>query len=51
MKPVLTVIGSGTLVPSGRRSSPCHLLETEDSLLLLDAGPGAVHGLARHGKP
>lgn len=51
MKPVLTVIGSGTLVPSGRRSSPCHLVEAEDRMLLLDAGPGAVHGLARHGKP
>lgn len=48
---MLTVVGSGTLVPSGRRSSPCHLLEGDDCLLLLDAGPGAVHGLARHGKP
>ena len=51
MKPVLTVVGSGTLVPSGWRSSPCHLLEVAGSLVLLDAGPGAVHGLARHGKP
>lgn len=51
MRPVLTVVGSGTLVPSGRRSSPCHLLEGEDTRVLLDAGPGAVHGLARHGKP
>ena len=51
MRPVLTVVGSGTLVPSGRRSSPCHLLEGDHFLLLLDAGPGAVHGLARHGKP
>ena len=51
MNPVLTVIGSGTLVPSAERSSPCHLLAGGDTLLLLDAGPGAVHGLARHGKP
>ena len=51
MKPVLTVIGSGTLVPSGDRCSACHLLEVEESVLLLDAGPGAVHGMARHGKP
>ncbi|MDE2874291.1 MAG: ribonuclease Z [Gemmatimonadota bacterium] len=51
MTPVLTVIGSGTLVPSGERSSACHLLETRDHGLLLDAGPGAVHGMARHGKP
>ena len=49
--PVLTVVGSGTLVPSGERSSPCHLLELGETMLLLDIGPGAVHGLARHGKP
>ncbi len=51
MNPALTVIGSGTLVPSGDRSSACHLLEAGDHSLLLDAGPGAVHGMARHGKP
>ena len=51
MTPTLTVVGSGTLVPSGERSSPCHLIEAGGTLLLLDAGPGAVHGLARHGKP
>ena len=51
MTPVLTVIGSGTLVPSGDRSSACHLLEAGEYSLLLDAGPGAVHGMARHGKP
>ena len=51
MKPVLTVIGSGTLVPSGERSCACHLLEAGANVLLLDAGPGAVHGMARHGKP
>lgn len=51
MTPVLTVIGSGTLVPSGDRSSACHLLEAGDHNLLFDAGPGAVHGMARHGKP
>lgn len=51
MPPTLTVIGSGTLVPSGERSSPCHLIDADGALLLLDAGPGAVHGLARHGKP
>ncbi len=46
-----TVIGSGTLAPSPDRASPCHLIEHDDLALLLDAGPGAVHGLARHGKP
>lgn len=49
MKPVVTVVGSGTLVPSGERSSPSHLVECGEVRLLLDAGPGAVHGLARHG--
>lgn len=51
MPPTLTVIGSGTLVPSGERSSPCHLIEAGGKVLMLDAGPGAVHALARHGKP
>ncbi len=46
-----TVIGSGTLVPSGERSSPCHLLEAGDRAVLFDLGPGAVHALARLGKP
>ena len=75
------MIGSGTLVPSASRSSPCCLLEGADRAapdraapdrtdaapepadaaapdptgarprVLLDVGPGAVHGLARHGKP
>lgn len=45
----MTVVGSGTLVPSGERSSPAHLVECGDVRILLDAGPGAVHGLARHG--
>ncbi|MDE2752157.1 MAG: ribonuclease Z [Gemmatimonadota bacterium] len=47
----LTVIGSGTLVPSADRASPCHLVESGSDMLLLDLGPGAVHGLARLGKP
>ena len=51
MIPALTVIGSGTLVPSGERSSACHLLETGNYNLLLDLGPGGVHGMARHGIP
>ena len=51
MNPVLTVVGSGTLAPSANRSSPCHLLEADDARVLLDAGPGAAHALARMGKP
>lgn len=57
--PLLTVIGSGTLVPSARRASPCCLLESSPqpaeseppvARVLLDVGPGAVHGLAGHDK-
>lgn len=44
------MIGSGTLRPSGVRSSPCHLLEVGNASVLLDLGPGSVHGLARLGK-
>lgn len=51
MNPVLTVVGSGTLAPSANRSSPCHLLEADDACVLLDAGPGAAHALARLDKP
>ena len=47
----LTVIGSGTLVPSPDRGCACHLVERDGLMLLLDSGPGAVHGLARHGRP
>lgn len=47
----LTVIGSGTLVPSPDRGCACHLVERGDLMLLLDSGPGAVHGMARHGRP
>lgn len=49
MTPTLTVVGSGTLVPSGERSSPAHFVECGPTRILLDAGPGTVHGLARHG--
>lgn len=46
----LTVVGSGTLVPSPDRACASHLVEGEEVSLLLDVGPGAVHGLARQGK-
>ncbi len=49
MTPEVTIVGSGTLVPSGERSSPAHLVEYGATRILLDAGPGTVHGLARHG--
>lgn len=43
------VVGSGTLRPDGDRGSPAHLVETPAGSLLLDCGPGTVHGLARAG--
>ncbi|NNF26900.1 MAG: MBL fold metallo-hydrolase, partial [Gemmatimonadetes bacterium] len=49
-RPRVTVIGSGTLRPSAVRSSPCHLLEVGQASVLLDIGPGSVHGMARLGK-
>ena len=47
----LTVVGSGTLVPSATRACACHLVEVPGAMVLLDLGPGAVHGLARVDKP
>ncbi|TVP76357.1 MAG: ribonuclease Z [Gemmatimonadales bacterium] len=49
--PHWTVVGSGTLLPHGDRGSPAHLLEWGGEALLLDCGPGTVHGLARAGCP
>lgn len=46
---VLTVLGSGTLLPSATRSSPAHHLAAGSARILLDAGTGTVHGLARGG--
>ena len=47
--PVLTVLGSGTALPdAGRRSSAYHL-DLSAASLLLDCGPGTLHGLSEHG--
>ena len=46
---VLEVLGSGTLVPDGRRSSAAHHVRAGAASVLLDCGSGALHGLARHG--
>lgn len=45
----LTVLGSGTLLPDPERSSAAFLVETPGARVLLDCGPGTMHGLARHG--
>jgi ribonuclease BN (tRNA processing enzyme) len=45
----LTVIGSGTGVPSLRRGSPCLALKAGGRLLVLDLGAGSLRALLRYG--
>jgi len=45
----LTVLGSGTLVPDDTRHGAAHLIRTSSALVLMDCGPGTVHGFARYG--
>jgi len=48
--PVLTVLGSGTLVPDPLRHSAAHHLSLPSGArILLDCGPGTVHGFGLHG--
>ena len=47
--PVLTVVGSGTLLPDAERGSASFHLQVGAHSLLLDAGPGTLHGLPRAG--
>ena len=47
----LTILGSGTGVPSGERNSAGYFLETGDVRLMMDCGAGTVHALARFGLP
>jgi len=42
----ITVLGSGTCVPSIKRSSPAILIKREGTLLLLDIGSGTLRRLA-----
>jgi len=44
----LTVLGSGTSIPS-HRNSPAHLVQCDDLSLLLDCGSGCTTGLFRAG--
>jgi len=46
---VLTVLGSGTLVPDAARSSAAHHVRTGRASILLDCGSGTLHGFERHG--
>jgi len=45
----LTILGSGTSVPSPTRMSPAHLVRAEGYSLLLDCGSGCTTSLARAG--
>jgi ribonuclease BN (tRNA processing enzyme) len=47
----LTILGSGTGVPSGERNSAGYFLETGRVALMMDCGAGTVHALARFGLP
>jgi ribonuclease BN (tRNA processing enzyme) len=47
----LTILGSGTLVPSGSRNSAGYFVELPDARIMLDCGAGTVHALARYGLP
>lgn len=38
----ITIIGSGTGVPSRRRSSPCVAVHMGNNIVLLDSGPGSL---------
>ena len=46
--PTLTVLGSGTLVPDDDHHGAAHLVQAGDARILLDCGPGTLHGMARY---
>ncbi len=43
----LTIVGSGTAVPSPERNSAGFFVETSDARVMLDCGAGTIHALAR----
>lgn len=47
----LTILGSGTVVPSGTRNSAGYFVESPDARVMMDCGAGTVHALARYGLP
>lgn len=46
----VTILGSGTCVPSLSRSACSVLVETGEAAILLDAGPGTMHRLLEAGR-
>ncbi|MFY9574366.1 MAG: MBL fold metallo-hydrolase [Blastocatellia bacterium] len=47
----LTILGSGTVVPSETRNSAGYFVELPDARIMLDCGAGTVHALARYALP
>jgi ribonuclease BN (tRNA processing enzyme) len=47
----VTILGSGTVVPSGSRNSAGYFVELPDARIMMDCGAGTVHALARCGLP
>jgi ribonuclease BN (tRNA processing enzyme) len=48
---VLTVLGAGTCVPDRTRRSAAYHLDLGPTQVLIDCGPGTLHGLDAHGVP
>ena len=47
----LTILGSGTVVPSGSRNSAGYFVELPGARVMMDCGAGTVHALARYQLP
>ena len=47
----VTILGSGTAVPSAERFPPGVLVEAGDEVVLVDAGPGVLRRLNPHRYP
>ena len=47
----VTVLGSGTFIPSGSRRSAGHFVSFGSTHILMDCGSGTMHGMARWGAP
>src|SRR3972149_6185047 len=45
----VTVLGSGTAIPSAERASPGYFVQVANESLLLDGGTGTLHQLVRAG--
>lgn len=47
----LTILGSGTVVPSATRNSSGYFVELPEARVMIDCGAGTVHALARYKLP